>query len=196
MRILRKRLAIQDRGFMRSAESGWRDRPLWVERGQSMTEFALVLPILLLIFMGIFDFGRMIFLYSQLSNGAREGARYGSVSGLDASDPQYLECAEIRQAITNTFGVPATITTQIFYDHGIAADPVLNAGGQVGNCNGSASNLTPDDVEIGDRIRVTATATFQFITPFVSAIRPNMTVSFTSARTLLKEGIFVPDVGP
>lgn len=48
-------------------------------RGQSLAEFALVLPVLLLLFMGILDFGRAVFAYNTLSNAAREGARVAIV---------------------------------------------------------------------------------------------------------------------
>jgi Flp pilus assembly protein TadG len=49
------------------------------ERGQGLVEFALVIPILLLIVIAILDFGRAIYAYSVVSNCAREGARYGVV---------------------------------------------------------------------------------------------------------------------
>jgi Flp pilus assembly protein TadG len=49
------------------------------ERGQALVEFALVIPVLLLIFMGILDFGRAIYAYNTLSNAAREGARVAIV---------------------------------------------------------------------------------------------------------------------
>jgi TadE-like protein len=47
--------------------------------GQSLAEFALVLPVLLLMFMGILDFGRAVYAYNTLSNAAREGARVAIV---------------------------------------------------------------------------------------------------------------------
>ena len=47
--------------------------------GQSLVEFALVLPILLLMLMGILDFGRAIFAYNSLANAARDGARLAIV---------------------------------------------------------------------------------------------------------------------
>ena len=49
-------------------------------RGQSLVEFALVLPILLVMFMGIFDFGRAIFAFNSVSNAAREGMRVAIVN--------------------------------------------------------------------------------------------------------------------
>ena len=43
--------------------------------GQSLVEFALVLPLLVLILMGIFDLRRAIYASSVIANAAREGAR-------------------------------------------------------------------------------------------------------------------------
>jgi Flp pilus assembly protein TadG len=45
------------------------------ERGAAAIEFALVLPILLLLILGIFEFGRVLNIQISLSNAAREGAR-------------------------------------------------------------------------------------------------------------------------
>lgn len=56
-----------------------RTRAQRTSRGQGLVEFALVLPVLLLIFMGILDFGRAIFAYNSLANAAREGARVAIV---------------------------------------------------------------------------------------------------------------------
>lgn len=59
-------------------------RRCW-ERAQATVEFALVLPILLLILMGIFDFGRGLFAFTVVANSAREGARVGIIQGDDAA---------------------------------------------------------------------------------------------------------------
>lgn len=50
------------------------------QRGQGLVEIALVLPLLLLIFMGIFDFGRAVFAYNTATNAAREAARLAIVN--------------------------------------------------------------------------------------------------------------------
>lgn len=47
------------------------------ERGDSLVELALILPVLLLILMAILDFGRAVYAYHVVANCAREGARYG-----------------------------------------------------------------------------------------------------------------------
>lgn len=50
------------------------------QHGQGLTEFALVLPILLLLMIALFDVGRVVILYSALTNAAREGARLAIVN--------------------------------------------------------------------------------------------------------------------
>ena len=68
-------------------------------KGQSLLEFALMLPILLLIVIGVIEFGRIFLLYTEASNAAREAARYGVAAGQSPNNmPRYLDCAEIRQA--------------------------------------------------------------------------------------------------
>jgi Flp pilus assembly protein TadG len=48
-------------------------------RGQTLVEFALVLPLFVLIAVGIFDLGRAIFYYHTLLNASREAARQAVV---------------------------------------------------------------------------------------------------------------------
>ena len=48
--------------------------------GQSMVEFALILPLMILIIAGIFDLGRAFFASITITNAAREGARYGTLN--------------------------------------------------------------------------------------------------------------------
>lgn len=51
--------------------------------GQELVEYAITLPIFLLIIFGIFDLGRVVYYASALQNSAREGARYGVVNPYD-----------------------------------------------------------------------------------------------------------------
>jgi len=53
------------------------------ERGQELMEYAITLPIFLLLVFGIFDLGRGVYYYSTLQNAAREGARYAIVNACD-----------------------------------------------------------------------------------------------------------------
>ena len=48
-------------------------------RGQALVEFALAFPILILLLVGIFDFGRAVYAFNTVNNAAREAARLGIV---------------------------------------------------------------------------------------------------------------------
>ena len=58
--------------------------PVRGEKGQTLVEFALVLPILLLLIIGMLEFGRVLNAWLIVSNGAREGARYATVRASEA----------------------------------------------------------------------------------------------------------------
>lgn len=49
------------------------------EVGQSLVEFAMVLPLFLVLLFGLVDFGRAFFSWMVVTNAAREGARAGAV---------------------------------------------------------------------------------------------------------------------
>lgn len=50
------------------------------DRGQALVEFALVLPLLILLMVGLFDLGRAVYADSTLSNAARVGSRLAIVN--------------------------------------------------------------------------------------------------------------------
>lgn len=54
------------------------------EKGQSMVETALLLPILLLVLVGMFDFGKIFYEYTHLHLAAQETVRVGGLGGSDA----------------------------------------------------------------------------------------------------------------
>jgi len=54
-------------------------------RGQALVEFALVLPIFLLVLVALFDLGRAVFAYNTLTNASREGVRLAIVNQDTAS---------------------------------------------------------------------------------------------------------------
>ena len=54
-------------------------------KGQSLAEFALTLPLLMLLIMGVFDLGRAVYYFSAISNAANEAARYGAIYHCDES---------------------------------------------------------------------------------------------------------------
>jgi hypothetical protein len=54
--------------------------------GQALVEFALIVPFLFLILIGVFEAGRLVFYYHTLNHAGREGARYAIVHGENAFD--------------------------------------------------------------------------------------------------------------
>ncbi|QCJ41718.1 pilus assembly protein [Bacillus sp. S3] len=54
------------------------------ERGQSLVETALILPIFLLILVGILDFGRLTYSYAHLHMAAQETVRLAGLGEKDA----------------------------------------------------------------------------------------------------------------
>jgi len=54
------------------------------KKGQALVEMAFVLPILILLIMGIVEFGRILNSYLIITNASREGARYASIQSTDS----------------------------------------------------------------------------------------------------------------
>lgn len=152
--------------------------------GQSMTELALVLPILLLVMIGIIEFGRMLAAISLLSYSAREASRYASVSGLNSGTPQYLDCSGIREAARGAASALVALEdSDIFvgYDHG-----------ELPTFAGCTQGVQPTPALTGgDRVVITVSANLQFLTPFLKEPFPTFPISFTSSRPLLIGGIDV-----
>lgn len=56
-------------------------------RGQSMVEFVLVLPVFIIVIGGIISFGIGVFYQQQLTNAAREAARYAAIHSATSQCP-------------------------------------------------------------------------------------------------------------
>ncbi len=65
--------------------------------GQTLVEFALILPLLIFLLIGFFDLGRAVFYYSSLSNAVREAARTGIVKEYG----EYVDDADFEDQITS-----------------------------------------------------------------------------------------------
>ncbi len=63
--------------------------------GQALVEFAMILPILLILLLGVFDFGRAVAAYNSVSNAARSAVR---VAIVDQNEDAVVGAAE-REAV-------------------------------------------------------------------------------------------------
>jgi Flp pilus assembly protein TadG len=102
----------------------FRDQNREGQRGQSLVEFALLLPLMLLIITGLFDVARAVWQENTLAYAAREGTRYAIVhgsAGSPAADPTDMSpcndnviCTQIPAVVrAAAIGVPnITVTVQ------------------------------------------------------------------------------------
>jgi Flp pilus assembly protein TadG len=137
------------------------------DRGQSLVEFALVLPIFLLMLMGIVDAGRLIYTYNTVSNAARDGARV----------------AIVNQSTTGTNTCDTTSATAYAVGCAVASGLVLNIDPttDVTVQYNDATDTTPcSPVAFGCIAVVTVTGTYQPLTPVIGQIIGTIDVSSTT----------------
>jgi Flp pilus assembly protein TadG len=81
------------------------------DEGQALLEFALVLPILLILIVGIIEFGRAWNMEQIITDAAREGARKAAIADESVTQAQVIQT--VKDALTNGRIDPntATITT-------------------------------------------------------------------------------------
>jgi Flp pilus assembly protein TadG len=85
------------------------------ERGAELVEFALIFPMLLLVMLGIMDFGFLFQRYEVLTAAAREGARVAILPGYTDADVQarvtaYLTAGGLSDPATVVVGAPQTVS--------------------------------------------------------------------------------------
>ena len=88
----------------------WRD-----EDGAELVEFAFVLPTLLLLIVGVVDFGLLFQKYEVVTNAAREGARVAILPGYGTADVtarvnQYLTTGGLNGTATVSVGAPQALS--------------------------------------------------------------------------------------
>jgi Flp pilus assembly pilin Flp len=121
------------------------------DRGAAAVEFALLLPLLVLILFGIIDFGRALNAQITITQAAREGARALSFGQADYQ-------TRALQAAIGLSGV--TVTEEPDTVHGVMGCPA-----------GSAQN--------GDDAVVQVTYKFTFLTPIGSIFGPTKVLTAT-----------------
>ncbi|HUF38081.1 MAG TPA: TadE/TadG family type IV pilus assembly protein [Anaerolineales bacterium] len=155
------------------------------QAGQGMTEFALVLPILLLLVLGVIEVGRLMFIYVAVTTTSREAARYGAAVGEEnpGDDPFYADCAGIREAASGLGNLVGIQPTQIVieYDRGLTGGAPTPA--PFDDC--PVGGTGPDEIELGDRITVHVSANYQPLVPIVPL--PAFPINSVTSRTILED---------
>lgn len=154
---------------------GLRSRARDTERGQSLVEFALVIPVIILLVVGFFEIGRAVFAYNTLANAARQAVRVAAVNQV----PDVTDCDASRPV------------EDPFDPHWSLRGCAIAAGAALGL---SAANVSVDYdpppsttvtctpiLHVGCIASVTVTYNYAISTPFVSMLISNISMSQTSA---------------
>lgn len=118
------------------------------DRGQTLVEFGLILPIFILVLIGLFDVGRAVYAFNTITNAAREGIRLGIV---DQNVPDIQDKASQHAA---SIAIPAADVTVDFLD------PQLVDSG----------TCTTAPYEIGCVVQVTVEYDYTAATPIIGNI--------------------------
>ncbi|MGH9744869.1 MAG: TadE/TadG family type IV pilus assembly protein [Candidatus Acidiferrales bacterium] len=70
----------------------------FAQRGQSLLEMAVLIPVVLLLLVGIIEIGRFAYVSIEVTNAARAAVQYGAQSLADAQDSAGLQQAAVRDA--------------------------------------------------------------------------------------------------
>ena len=156
---------------------------------QATVEFALAVPLFLLVVLALADFSRLLFTYVSLTNGAREMARVASVAtSQDSAAVAAFNAYTIISGVTN----PATDHVVVT----VADESCVNDQRQGNSCaTGTLSSATcnlplqarctlpPRRSAGGGYVQVDVTYTFTFLT---LTSMPGVSVLTTSARSYVE----------
>jgi Flp pilus assembly protein TadG len=91
-------------------------RYLRSQRSQSMTEFAIVAPVLLLLLFGVVDLGRALYYYVTISQAANEGGRVAAAYSTPLPTDTAVETAVQQHAVDTLLANPCRngpVTSQV-----------------------------------------------------------------------------------
>jgi PKD repeat protein len=157
----------------------WRGRVPLVRRrqarGQSLAEFALILPVMLLLTLLAIDFGRVYLGYVNLQNMARIASNFAANHSQAWLAPQdTATITQYRNQVLND-----AKATNCALNPAVPADPTF-----------ADTNSDGDSTGIGDRVTVAFTCQFSVLTPIISAIVGNSVPVSVTAVFPVKTGQF------
>ncbi len=154
--------------------------------GQSLVEFALVLPILMFIFAGAVDMGRLFYAFVAVDNAAREGAMFGSRNPICATSTSSNLCADPENAEWRIRREAANITFAVATPSCLAPD---------GSSRASSPSSPTANCRDGDTYVAGVSHQFVFITPILSSILGTGIVLASESRSTVVNEAFDPTAG-
>ena len=152
--------------------------------GQALIELALILPLLLMVIIGLFEFGRAVFVYANLFNAAREGVRYALTNPQDYNG--ILQHAQDKIVLAQL-------------DAGQDLAVKLDTGpGSNDTCTMGVGNSCPDYAVVGNRVLVEITYDLSPMTPLLEPIVSEFNLGTEAARTIQHVGgaVSTPPTAP
>jgi hypothetical protein len=152
-------------------------------RGQSLVEFALVIPLFVTVVIAGIDLARYVTIHTAADSASREATRYGSAVGSVSGVPRYVNCPGIAGAARNAAvnlslaDADITITYERWNTTTSTWDPLATT------CPVGGPTPDPTDIERMDRIVVEVRTRFS---PMISLLQAIDIVS-TDHRTIVKK---------
>lgn len=138
------------------------------ERGQSLVEIAISLPVIILILLGTIDFGMAIFSYAIIRDAAQEGALYGSFNPDNKAEIENRARYISPQGEDDIFSSPVDLTNKDLIQVEIKA---------IGNsCQGTTGGEA-------NSLRVRVRYYYPFLMPFIGSIVGSDTIPLTGSAT-------------
>lgn len=145
-------------------------------RGQSLVEFSLVVGPLLLLILGVIQFGLIFNSYVTMTNAAREGARTGTIYVYDRTLSKAQNDAArntaVRAAVLASMNLLAKTSPQFSGGSTWTQSGTTFTNGDLAIIYVLPSGVTESDPRTGQKITVRATYHQDLIIPLVSALLP------------------------
>lgn len=139
------------------------------ERGQGLIEFALILPVIVLVLFGLFDLGRGVFAANTLAQAARQASRTAMVD----QDASRVKAVAIANA--PTLGLTTSNVSVCF-----KTDDTSQT-----NCDSPTTDNCPSATRvIGCLAIVTTTLNYQPMTPVLSTLFSSILLTSTSVQAI------------
>lgn len=143
------------------------------QSGQALAEFAIVVPLLLLLVLGVVDFGRAWHAYQVITDAAREGARLAVVARTPPATPADVEAA-VRDALSRRNLPSGSGTTSI-------------AVGLVQPLPPATPLVWPGTKGDPAQVRIEQEFTFLFMGPFLRWAAGRETITLSTTSVMRKE---------
>jgi len=134
----------------------------------------VVIPVILLLFFGIFDFGRVVFAFNTVANAAREGARVAAVDQIPTS-PDCIESMPVEDPANPHWSIAECAVTAA-QGLGLSTSAVT-----VSYAAPTGSTLTcAPTLHVGCIATVTVHYSWSAITPVIGALVGPISISSSS----------------